>query len=132
MGVGVNSGLQHAPDWTPHRLAVKAADPALPGAAGILKSHGMASEPYEDILADVKLTGGSPSIDIELLLWSELSQKFVPFSTAVKVTALTDSKMIKFNVGGARFYLHVSGTFTGGVQVDINCAGINPVMVQSA
>lgn len=131
MGVGVNSGLRHAPDWTQHRLAVAAADTAFPTST-IKKAHGMAADPFEDIIADVKITGGSPSIDVELLIWSELSQQFLPFSTAVKVTGLAASKMIKFNVGGARFFLHVTGTFTGGVIVDINCAGMNPVMVQSA
>lgn len=131
MGVGVNSGLRHAPDWTPHRLRVQANDPAVPSAA-IVKAHGMAAEPYEDVFADVKITGGAvPSVDIELLIWSEQSQRFLPFSTAVKVTALLSSKIIKFNTGGARFFLHVSGTLDG-AQVDIHCAGLNPVQLQSA
>lgn len=131
MGVGVNSGLRHAPDWTPHRVRVTANDPAIPS-ANIKKAHGMAAEPYEDIIADVKIDGGAaPSVDIELLIWSEQSQLFLPFSTAVKVTALASSKMIKFNVGGARFFLHVSGSLNG-ATVDIQCSGTNPVMVQSA
>ncbi len=132
MGVGVNSGLRHAPDWTPHRRKVAAADAAFPTAT-LLKTHGMAAEPYEDVFADVQILtpGGTTSIDIELLIWSELSQRFLPFSTPVKVSALALSKMIKFNVGGARFLLHVSGTFDT-ATVNISCSGLNPVQVQSA
>lgn len=128
MGVGFNSGLCHAPDFTPHRRKVTAADAAAP----TNKTAGCDSTPYEDVFADVKIANGSPSIDIEVLLWSELSQAFVAQSPAVQFTAMTASKMVKFNTGGNRFYLMVTGTFTGGVRVDINCAGANPVMVQSA
>lgn len=123
MGACVNSGLAHAPDWTPHRVAVKAID----GAGGpATKTSGMASDPFEDVFADVKLVG--TNVTVECMLWSELSGAFVSMSTPLTVT-LTTSGMVKFNVGGNRFFLKCTGTFT---QVDINCAGANPVAVQSA
>jgi hypothetical protein len=132
MSVGVNSGLQHAPLWTPHRIKVTAAD-AAPPSATIKKAHGMVAAPYEDIFADVSIdTPGTCSIDVELLIWSDRQQRFLPFSTPVKFTALAGSKMLKFNVGGARFFLHVSGTFDTTTKVYINCAGLNPVQVESA
>src|SRR5438105_2674798 len=100
MGVGVNSGLCHAPDWTPHRINVTAAD-AVP----TNKKLGMVSVPYEDVFADVKIAGGSPNINIEVLLWSDLSQAFLSQQPAVTFTGLTASKMLKFNAGGNRFFL---------------------------
>lgn len=130
MGACVNSGLAHAPDWTPHRIKVVAAD----GAPGTLstKASGMVSEPFEDVFADVNIQNGSPSITVEVLFWSELSQRFQSQSPVVQFTALTGPKMLKFNAGGNRFMLNVTGTFTGGVQVDISCAGANPVQSQTA
>lgn len=127
MGIGVNSGLCHAPDWTPHRINVTAADSVPTN-----KTAGMASDPYEDVFAAVKIANGSPSINIDVLLWSDLTQSFLAQQPAVTFSALTASKMLKFNTGGNRFFLQVTGTFTGGVRVDISCAGANPVAVQSA
>jgi hypothetical protein len=92
----------------------------------------MVSEPFEDVFADVNIQNGSPSISIEVLLWSELSQRFQSQSPVVQFTALTGPKVLKFNAGGNRFFLNVTGTFTGGVQVDISCAGANPVQSQTA
>jgi len=126
MALCVNSGLAHAPDYTPHRVRVLVADAAAP----TVKTAGMSSDPYEDVYADVKIANGSPSIDIAVLLWSEQSQAFLAQQPAVAFTALTASKILKFATGGNRFFLMVTGTFTGGVRVDINCAGTNPVLVQ--
>jgi len=109
------------------------ADDPTPPSANIKQAHGMVAEPYEDIFADLKVSGqgGTFSVDVELLIWSDQSQRFLPFSTAVKFTAITGPKMMKFNVGGARFFLRLSGTWDSG-KVDIQCSGINPVLVQSA
>lgn len=130
MGGGVNSGLAHAPDWTQHRIAVAVADGASPLA--VPATMGMAAAPFEDVWADVQLVGGAAiSLTIEVLIWSPLSQAFMSQSTPVTFTAVAASKMIKFNAGGQRFLLAISGTF-GGTSVNINCAGSNPVIVESA
>jgi len=127
----INSGLGHAPDFTPHRYKVVAADAAFPNST-VLKAHGMASDPYEDVFAQVQILGGSAvSVNVDILLWSDLDQQFLPQMPAVTFTAIAASKVLKFNTGGQRFFMNLSGTF-GGCTVNASCAGANPVLGQNA
>ncbi len=127
MGVCVNSGLGHAPDFTPHRVNVKAVDAAAPA----VLSAGMVSAPFEDVWAQVSIGGTTSGLTVEVLYWSDLENKFLQQSTP-QTFALTNSRMIKFSPGGQRFFLMITGSFTGVTAVNISCAGANPVIVESA
>lgn len=128
MGVCVNSGLGHAPDFTPHRVNVKVVDAAPPTVA----AQGMVSAPFEDVWAQVSINGTTTGITIEVLYWSDLDAKFLSQSPQQQFTNLTSSKMIKFSPGGQRFFLMITGSFTGVTSINISCAGANPVIVESA
>lgn len=127
MGVCVNSGLGHAPDFTPHRVNVAAAD----GAAPTNQAAGMVSAPFEDVWGAVNINGTTSGVTIEVLYWSVRDGKFLQQSTP-QTFALTASKMIKFSPGGQRFFLMITGSFTGVTGINIDCAGANPVIVESA
>lgn len=131
MAMGQNGGLPFAPDFNTHRLNVTVADAAPPSAA-VLKPQGMSSQPFEDVYAQVQIVGGAGvSITLEVLFWSDLDQRFISQSPQIQFTAIAASRQIKFNTGGQRFFLNLTGTF-GGCTVNINCAGCNPVQVQQA
>lgn len=125
-----NEGLASPPDFTPHRVNVAAADP-VPPYVGVVKTHGMSSDAYEDVAVQIGITGGPPSVDIECLLWSDAAGRFVQQNPVVKLTAVTGSVNWKVNTGGQRFFFHVSGTFSG-ASVSIYVAGMNPVMQEMA
>jgi hypothetical protein len=129
VGTCVNSGLAYAPDWTPHRINVTAADGATDTDESM--ADGMVSQPFEDAYADVYVEGGSGvSLTVEVMFWSELAGAFVSQNPVVNFTGISGSEMLSFHTGCNRFKLNVTGTF-GGATVSISCAGHNPVGLQS-
>lgn len=123
------SSIPLAPDFTIYRSSIVGAD----NLALVKLPQGMTSTPWEDIWANIQVVGGSAvSLNIECVMWSELDQLFVSVApTPMKLTTIAASCLAKFNVGGQRVFLGVSGTF-GGATVNIALAGASPVQQQNA
>lgn len=126
-----NEGLAPAPDFTPHRVNVVAADAVAPF-TGILKTHGMVSEGCESVAAQATITGATTSVTLEILLWSDRDGKFVHQEPAQTFGALTASRVVKFTPGGQRFFIHISGTIDAAGRVDVACAALAPPTFQQA
>lgn len=117
----INEGLALAPTFTPHRRGVGANDTL----ANFVKAHGLDSQGYPEVVAEVKFGAGVTAATVNVNFWSDLTNSFLPSSPAMTF-ALTASAAIKFTSGGRRFFLSISaGTFGGGT-VDIDVAGAAP------
>lgn len=118
MARSINEGLASAPLFTPHRVNVTAAD-AAPPSANHKFAHGIDSKGFDEVVASIKLAG--TNVTVEVLLWSELEERFIKQEPVAATTAITASRQWRFKTGGQRFFLHCTGTFT---RVDIDVAGV--------
>ncbi len=121
MARSLNEGLSGSA-FTPHRTDVVADDPAV-GDAALVSGLGMASSDYDSIVASVVLSEDTTDANIELLLWSDLAGQFLRVGETPEVVALDSSRVLRFQVHGGRFLLHVSGLAGTDPRVDVEVVG---------
>ena len=94
-----------APRWTPHRLDISAAD----GAVTTKKADGVNAEGFSNVSVDVsKISGTITDLDVEVLFWSEISEKFVSEDAKVTKENHTDSFQFIFDSMGRIFWVMIT------------------------
>ena len=128
-----NEGLAVAPTFTPHRArllangtldGVTANDPAI-GDVSLVKSKGLDTTGFQEVVAAVVFAGTTTSVTIEVLIWSDKANAFIKQVTPVVFT-LTATGAIRFRTDGRRFFLHISAIAGGAPNVFIEVAGAAP------
>lgn len=112
--------LGTAPRWTPHRIDLTAAD----GAATTKKAEGVNAEGFSNIAVDVsKVDGPITDLDVEVLFWSEISEKFVSEDAQITKTNHTDSFQFVFDSMGRIFWVMVTALTGTTPKVSVYVSG---------
>lgn len=118
----ITSSPATAPVFTLHREGIAAVDAA--DASPTKASSGMNMAGYEKAIIHVVPKTGSPTANIEVLVWSESAGKFVPFATAktADMPAADTAYTFECVVEGQIIWVRVTGTISS-ATVDVLIAG---------
>jgi hypothetical protein len=110
------------PNVSLHRKGVTAADAAIPTDP----SFGVDCYPFRWAIIQVHLRSGSlTDLDLEILYWNPLVEKFVPNVPAQTILNLTGSASVPVEVFGRRAYVKITSITGTSPVVDIGISNPN-------
>lgn len=109
------------PDFNQHRTGVAAVDATTPTDRKV----GVNAKGFRWAVIDVMLESGTlANLDIQVVLWSEASGKFVPaVNSDFKVTGITTATQLVIPVYGCTFWVKVDALTGTSPKIGFSCAG---------
>lgn len=109
--------MKKSPEYTQHRTNVIAVDATFDN-----KKHGVNSSGFRKVNVQVvcRTDTGNPAANV--LFWSEEAEEFIQAHTALAFAALGTETPFEFVIepSGRIFFIALSGTLTGGVDVFVS------------